>query len=210
MPVLRGIFASRGMNPNLIYLLSWFRFDGLAAGAMIAIWVRSPFASQRAARQLALGLIIGLAVLSAVGARYGLFGTATPVSVALRYTQVYLLFASLFVLVVAYRETRWTSPLRWRFLQLSGALSYCLYLVHLSTGDAYEYVIKTYGISPVDYLGPAGAMLARGVAIVVMSFGIALLSRRYLEEPFLSLKDRFSSRRQPAVASSAALDPSTV
>ena len=64
---------------------------------------------------------------------------------ALRYTQAYFLFGAIFVLIVAFRGSVWTSPLRWRFLQLSGALSYCLYLIHHSVGDGYEYLLKRSG-----------------------------------------------------------------
>jgi NAD(P)-dependent dehydrogenase (short-subunit alcohol dehydrogenase family) len=35
-PVIRAIAAAHGVNPELIYMLSWFRFDGLAAGALAA------------------------------------------------------------------------------------------------------------------------------------------------------------------------------
>lgn len=191
-PVLRGIFAAHGMIPDLMYELSWFRFDGLAAGALLAIWARSSFAGKREGVRIALLLMGASVVLTIAGAPFGLMGRATPVAVALRYTQAYLLFGAFFVLVVAYRGTRWTSPLRWRFLQLSGALSYCLYLVHHSVGDGYEYLLKRSGISLVSYVGPSGTVFVRAVVMLGVSFGIALLSRKYLELPFLSLKDRFT------------------
>ena len=124
----------------------------------------------------------------------------TVASVALRYTQTYLVFGALFVLVVAYRDTIWTAPLRWRFMQLTGALSYCLYLIHLSIGDGYEYLVRAYGIVPAERFGASGAVLARTAVMVVASFVLAWLSRRYLEEPFLNLKDRFTRRRPTAVA----------
>ena len=200
MPLLRGIFAARGMNPDVIYMLSWFRFDGLAAGAMMAIWANSPLFSARSARRIAVFLIVFVTVLSVAGARYGINGTHTVASVALRYTQTYLVFDALFVLVVAYRDTIWTAPLRWRFMQLTGALSYCLYLIHLSIGDGYEYLVRAYGIVPADRFGASGAVIVRTAVMVVASFGLAWLSRRYLEEPFLNLKDRFTRRRPTAVA----------
>lgn len=192
MPLLRGYFAYRGMNPEVIYMLSWFRFDGLAAGAMLAIWARSAYASKRTSAYVACGLATCFVVLTIVGEPFGLMGTKSVVSVALRYTQAYLIFAAFFVLIVAYRGTKWTAPLRWRFVQLSGALSYCLYLVHLSVGDGYEYILKRSGIHVVPTLGASGAVLLRAVFMLTISFAIALLSRKYLEDPCLSLKDRFT------------------
>jgi peptidoglycan/LPS O-acetylase OafA/YrhL len=192
MPLLRGFFAYRGMNPDLILPLSWFRFDGLAAGAILAVWARSPYAGKRSSVYMACGLAICFIILTIVGKPFGLMGAKTIVSVALRFTQAYLIFAAFFVLIVAYRGTKWTAPLRWRFVQLSGALSYCLYLIHLSVGEGYEYVLKRSGVPIVSYLGASGAVLLRAVAVVGVSFAIALLSRKYLEEPCLSLKNRFA------------------
>ncbi|HEY4930662.1 MAG TPA: hypothetical protein VII23_03745 [Terriglobales bacterium] len=203
-PVLRGVFAAHGMNPTLMYELSWFRFDGLAAGALLAIWARSSFAGKRDSVRFALLLMAAFVVLTFAGAPFGLSGQATPVAVALRYTQVYLFFGAFFVLVVAFRGTVWTRPLRWQFLQLSGALSYCLYLIHLSVGDGYEHLLKRPGLPLISYVGPSGAVLLRTAVMLGVSFGIALLSRKYLEQPFLSLKDRFTEaeplkpRPQPA------------
>jgi peptidoglycan/LPS O-acetylase OafA/YrhL len=191
-PAVRAIAAAQGVSSDLIYLLSWFRFDGLAAGALMAIWARSYLAGRRSSIWIASLLMVAFVLLTVIGAPFGLMGTKTVTSIALRYTQAYLFFGAFFVLVVAFRATRWTAPLRWRFMQLSGALSYCLYLVHLSVGDGYEYLLKRSGVALVSYVGAFGEVLVRGAAILAVSFGIALLSRKYLEDPFLSLKDRFT------------------
>jgi peptidoglycan/LPS O-acetylase OafA/YrhL len=194
MPILRGIFAARGMQANEIYPLSWFRFDGLVAGAMIAMWAKSPFFSRHAAKIIAGCLALTLIVLSAVGLKFGIFGRFTIASVALRYTQTYMAFGAFFILVVANRGTLWTAPLRSRFMQLSGALSYCIYLVHLSIGDGYEYLITKYGFVPSERFGATGAVLIRAAVMILLSFAIALVSKKYLEEPFLAMKDRFTRR----------------
>lgn len=119
----------------------------------------------------------------------------TVVAVALRYTQAYLFYGAFFVLVIAHRGSKWTAPLRWRFLQLSGALSYCLYLVHVSIGDGYESILRGRGIKMESYLGPSGAVAFRAIVILALSFGVALVSRKYVEQPCLALKDRFSHDR---------------
>ncbi len=208
-PVLRGIFAAHGMNPELMYELSWFRFDGLAAGALLAIWARSSLAGKRYSIQFALLLVAAFAVLTIAGTPFGLSGTHTPVAVALRYTQACLIFGAFFVLIVAFRGTVWTSPLRWRFLQLSGALSYCLFLIYRSVGDGYEHLLQRSGIPLFSYVGPSGAVLVRAVFMLGVSFGIALLSRKYLEEPFLSLKDRFTQADalKPKAEAPSLVDP---
>jgi len=188
-PILRGIFAARGMDPELIYVLSWFRFDGLATGAALAIWARSSFFNRQAARLIALTSLVALGLITVVGARFGLLGTKTVVAVALRYTQAYLIFGALFTLVLVYLDTNWTGFLKQPFMQLSGALSYCLYLIHLSVGDAYNFLFG----SLQERLGPNATVLVRGAFLIGVSFGIAALSRKYLEQPCLALKNRFTA-----------------
>jgi peptidoglycan/LPS O-acetylase OafA/YrhL len=207
MPILRGVFASRGMNPDVIYMLSWFRFDGLAAGAMMAIWASSSYFSARSGNRIAVTLAVMTIGLSLAGAKFGLFGTHTIAAVALRYTQAYLAFGALFMLVISHQGAAWTSPLRWRFMQLTGAISYCLYLVHLSVGDGYEYLLNSSGVDAVSRFGPSGAVLVRALVMIAVSFAIAVVSRRYLEEPFLALKDRFSRRRNVRLSAPAGTEP---
>jgi peptidoglycan/LPS O-acetylase OafA/YrhL len=191
-PILRWYYAAHGMDPELIYMLTWFRLDGLASGALIAMWARSTYATRRNSLYLCASLLTAAAVLTALGLPFGIMGSKTPVSIALRTTQAYLVFGSVFVLIVMYRDTIWTAPLRWRFMQLSGALSYCLYLVHLSIGDGYQYLLTRSGISLTNYLGASGTVLFRATAVIAASFAVAAVSRKYLEEPCLALKSRFT------------------
>ena len=190
-PILRFVYASRGMNPEVIYALSWFRFDGLAAGAILALWARSWMSGRPQARLLACVLLVVLATLSVAGMRFGIFGTKTPLAVSLRYTQAYLGFGALFVLILAYRASLWTAPLRYTFMQWTGALSYCLYLIHLSLGDAYQYLYSHQAL--IRLHGPA-VTVVRSTVVVAGSFATASISQKYLEQPFLAMKDRFTLR----------------
>ncbi|MGC2109302.1 MAG: acyltransferase [Candidatus Korobacteraceae bacterium] len=191
-PFLRWICMLHGVEQIFIYVGTWFQLDGLATGALMAIWARSRFASKKSSVRIACVLTALLALLTIVGIPFQLLEPFTPFSVGFRNTQAYLMFAACFVLVVAYRGTTLTAALRWRFLQLSGALSYCLYLVHLSVGDGYQYLVDRFNIPVWFYVGISGAVWVRAAVMVGGSFAIALLSRKYLEEPFLSLKDRFT------------------
>jgi len=196
-PVLRGIYASGGMNPELIYMLSWFRFDGLAAGALLAIWAHSTSDERRQALRIGGILLFAFGFLTLTGNRFGLSGTKTPVAVALRYTQAYLLFGSGFIVVYAFRGARWLWPLRSAPLQLIGALSYCMYLVHLWLGDVWNSIFTALGIRVEDTLGTMGNILARGCFMLVASIAIALFTRKWIEKPFLRMKDRL---RAPAMS----------
>jgi peptidoglycan/LPS O-acetylase OafA/YrhL len=189
-PCLRAVYAMRGMDPEVIYLLSWFRFDGLAGGALMALWARSSLRSAHSAHVIAATAVVLDIVLSVALFRYGIFAAHAPVAVALRFTQAYLIFGAFFLLAVAHAGSRWTAPLRWRVMQISGALSYCVYLIHLSVGEGYDSLLKKAAVSPDAALGPGGAIVARLLVMTIISFGLAALSRRYFDGPILALKDR--------------------
>ena len=195
-PILRGICALKGVNPGTIIVLSCFRFDGLATGAAIAIWARSARFDRKTAHVVAAICLVMLCVVTVAGSGHGIFGTKTPVGLAFTYTQAYFAFAIPFVLALVYRGTVWTSVLRNPFMQLSGALSYCLYLSHLSIGDGYQALLAKH-----LHLGPTETVLARAGVILPLSFAIAALSRKFLEQPCLALKSRFEDARKRTEAS---------
>jgi peptidoglycan/LPS O-acetylase OafA/YrhL len=180
---------------NEVYAYTWTRCDGLALGALMAIWVRSRWADRRNSLWFAVGLCCASLVLTLVGIPYGILGTGSE----FRYTQAQLVFAALIVFAVAMRGTPWTAPLRWRFAKLSGDLSYCLYLVHLTVGDLYQDAARKLGIDA----GPYGTVILRSAVMVTVSFGVALLSRKFLEQPALRLKRYFEYTKKSPRAEAA-------
>lgn len=194
-PIIRAIHAYRGMDPDLIYLLTWCRCDGLATGALLAIWIRSSYFSARSSLKLATYLLIGLVVLTLVGLPFGIMRGHAVAASSLRYTQAYLFFGACFAFVLGQQGTVWTAPLRWRFLVLSGALSYCLYLIHGSVFQVYENLIGRH------FPLAMWPIYVRAVVATTAAFLLAMLSKRYLEDPCLRLKDQlFPSQHRPNVA----------
>jgi peptidoglycan/LPS O-acetylase OafA/YrhL len=191
-PLLRGLAVVYGLDPERqIYPLSFFRFDGLALGALLAIWIRSSRCSTRSSLQLS-GLMTALAVIITVGGLpFGVMGTKTVASTALRYTQVQLLFGSAILAALALAGTPWTAWLRTRFMRVSSDLSYCIYLIHLSVGDGYHWLLGRWHVDAGATLGPSGALIAQVLFVVGVTFGLAALSQKYLEGPCLRLKRYF-------------------
>ena len=191
-PALRWWGVTRGMNIDYeIYSYSWFRFDGLAMGALLAIWVRSEFATLRNSFLLAGLLLVGTVVIAVAGLPFGIMGK-TAVGVGLRYTQVILVFGALVLTAVTLRGTPATMFLRNWFTDLSGKLSYCLYLIHLAVGDAVYHLTAAYHDKLYARFGSFGWVSLRGVIILAVSFALALFSQRFIEGPFLKLKNRFA------------------
>lgn len=191
-PPLRAYCYTLGMDPeNEIYVYSWFRLDGLATGALLALWLRTPGCTRQSTAKLAAAIFIAFLALTLAGAPFGLLGTKTLASTSLRYTQMSWLFASLILASLAFHGTRGTAPLRWRFMQRTAELSYCMYLIHLIVGDMYFVALKALDLDPRSQLGPAAAFWLQLVVIVAVTYGLAGLSKRYVEDPFLRMKERF-------------------
>jgi len=190
-PIARGIAVVYGLPVDAaVYSYSWFRFDGLALGALLALWVRSPYAKEQNSYRFA-GLLIGLTILiTVVGAPFGL-NTRSALGTALRFTQAQFPFAAFFLVVLVRQGTSLTGFLRHPFARLSGNLSYCLYMIHLALGDGYQALMKQLGYDPNAMFGILGSVFVRGFFIIAVSFILAMLSRKFLEEPFLSLKRYF-------------------
>jgi peptidoglycan/LPS O-acetylase OafA/YrhL len=76
-------------------------------------------------------------------------------------------------------------------LRLNGDLSYCLYLIHFMVMDLYDVVVRTLR-EPAILEGFEGVLI-RAVVVLITSFVLALISRRALERPALSLKRFFEA-----------------
>ena len=129
-------------------------------------------------------------LITLVGLPFGVMQKGT-LGTALRFNQAQFLFASGFLVALVLRSTPYVAFLRHPFARLSGNLSYCLYLVHLPLGDGYQALIDHFGLHPELKLGALGSVILRGIIVVCSSVVVALVSRKYLEEPFLGLKKYF-------------------
>jgi peptidoglycan/LPS O-acetylase OafA/YrhL len=186
-PILRAVFVAHGTD---VYMPSWFRFDGLASGALLAIWFRSRWASQRRTRMLAgLSLAAALTVTTA-GLPFHIL-EKTVAGMSLRYNQATLVYCAGMLVAISWRGTWLTAPLRWGFARLTGDLSYCLYLIHLALLDLYIVVFRHYVPTGLTF----SQLLLRAVVVLGASYGLALLSRRYFELPILSLKRYLTEER---------------
>jgi peptidoglycan/LPS O-acetylase OafA/YrhL len=181
-PILRAISAAHGID---VYNPSWFRFDGLASGALLAVWFRSPLESQRRSLLAAAACIAAAIAITIAGLPFGIMAK-TVAGMSLRYNQATLIYCAGMLVAIAWRSTRLTAPLRWNFARLTGNLSYCLYLIHLALLDAYMFVFRHYVATGFTF----SQLLLRAVTVLSASYGLALLSRRFLERPFLALKQQ--------------------
>jgi peptidoglycan/LPS O-acetylase OafA/YrhL len=168
--------------PYLTYYRTDTRADALLIGAAVAGLAARGTLAHIPARALRLAAAVGIAVLSAGVVRFGLSELD-----GIGYTLVGLAAAAVVAVVVAPHDA-------WPHLERAlscgplasvGRISYGVYLFHI--------VVWQGLLAPHISSGPVAAVLT-----AVLTIGIATASFRYLETPFLRMKERLGSRR-PAV-----------
>ncbi len=176
-------------NGPAAFVLTPARLDVLAAGAFLALAIRGPGGPAAAVRWAKPALALGAAGLAALFVwKRGLPAEDPAVAVA-GYLLLAVLFAGILAVAVAAppgsRGARWLAA---PALVFFGRYSYGLYVLH--------HPLLFLKPSWLAYEGTLGWLLfvAGGIGVSVL---LALLSWRFLEKPFLDLKDRFPYRSRP-------------
>jgi peptidoglycan/LPS O-acetylase OafA/YrhL len=170
-PVLRYYLSLHHVD---LYTNLFCRLDGLMAGALLALLIRSEnFVPSKLLRRAWILLLIAapLAFLTeALHARWIVFSFTALASVG-------------FVYVAMFSERKWLKTVTTnRFLVYTGTISYGLYLLHkIPIGIVQALHIDRYPYLPLPI-------------ILILSYALAALSWSLLEKPFLSLKRFFDSK----------------
>jgi peptidoglycan/LPS O-acetylase OafA/YrhL len=175
-PLLRLALNSGGV---ILYSNTFARLDGLMAGALLAIVVRrAGFAPSRFVTRAWVVLCVAtpLALLSTPGqSEWIVFSLSAAASLSLVYLSLF-------------SGQKW---LQWlvtnRFIAYTGTISYGLYLLH------------KLPFNVVDSLGLTRYTLVAPVALAAC-YGLAALSYRFFERPFLRLKRFFGGEPEQKVA----------
>jgi peptidoglycan/LPS O-acetylase OafA/YrhL len=198
-PVIRAIAFPYVVS---VFPYSWFRLDGIAAGAWLACWVRSEGHSGRKTNRLVLGFAsLGLCI-EVLGTPLGIRQFHTRFGAALEFPSINLICAALVLWAATYSSRSDTRFLRSPLLRVCGDLSYCLYLSHCRVMDAYDKAYTALvGSSPtLDFRG----VLLRAVAVLVGSFAIAAVSRVAIELPALRARKFFQPPERTVAAKGVA------
>jgi peptidoglycan/LPS O-acetylase OafA/YrhL len=185
-PFVRWL-TSESYGSDAVYVLTFTRWDGLAAGALIATALQGPFRSTFFvwSRRLFFPSLLIVAATFAV-----------PLGVTSHHpTWFDVIGYSLITLALAVWTVRALDPsarfrryLRLRPLTYAGTLCYGLYIWHPLVGRVVRQTLAGLGL---------GSMRELLVLVwIALTFATAAASYRWLEAPFLRLKAHF-----PAVAS---------
>ncbi len=165
-----------------VYAATPGRWDGLALGALVAVWSRRDAAVLRHHRT-AIGL--GLAGLLTVFAASASLRKEAHAFQIWGYSAVAILFAGLLVSALRGRCRR---LLTWRPLRAIGRVSYAMYLWQMLVREAF----RAFAMDDLQARGGFWLTQAASLAFVTAgTFALAWLSWHLLEARFLRLKRLF-------------------
>jgi peptidoglycan/LPS O-acetylase OafA/YrhL len=183
----RLVLAASLPLPFLTYYRTDTRADALLIGAALAALSAQGMLERVPGAVLRLAACMGIAGLAGVTVHFGIadldrFG----------YTLVGLAAASVVAAVVSARGwPRLSRALSWGPLVAVGRVSYGVYMFHILVWQGL--------LAPHIASGPLAAVLT-----ATLTIGVATVSFRYLETPFLRLKDRTGSHGMTTVEPVAA------
>jgi peptidoglycan/LPS O-acetylase OafA/YrhL len=171
---------------------TWMYADGLALGALLAIFVRSAWGNRKALLKLA-----GITAAGALVATILSFVLPATLAVCLRGTLVNYaapVMIAVFLLVGTGAHRSWANV---RLLSFYGYISYGLYLIHGLVIEFYKAAAHTY--APSLLVGTdLGRCCLRFAVCLVIATAIAYASRVTFEEFFLRMKDGPAKARAAA------------
>jgi peptidoglycan/LPS O-acetylase OafA/YrhL len=180
-PLMRALYFRWGRHDDG---LTWLIADGLALGSLIALGIRTRWATRRNAA-IAAGVLAAISTATfAVLFPIGMQVPRTALAAALKFVPWNMGFAAVLIVAVLVSSSKATRATRLPVLPFLGEISYGLYLVHVLVFESYD---RVKGI-------PAGAtsVLVRFLFCATISVVIASLSRFTYEEMFLRMKKRWT------------------
>jgi peptidoglycan/LPS O-acetylase OafA/YrhL len=185
-PILRAVMVS--LSKGDIFSKTFLVGDNLAVGAAIAILCRSQRLALKQLRWIgAIAVCIpALTLLTLSNRGSALKGDVLGASVG--YTMLEWLTGGMLILILYAYRTRPTQK-GLAFLLFLSEISYGLYLFHMFCELVYDRLVGN------GYLTDAGALLCRFAIANGIAVLLATLSKRYIENPILYLKEKIPAAR---------------
>ena len=190
-PIAR-VAARAAMVPSLpIYVLTWFRVDGLALGALLALAQRRGLLPALD-RWVPLVVIAGAAGIIACTILGGHTWWWNRRMQQYGYSLIAITAGAMLVSAINRpADCLWPRLLSAGWLRAFGKYSYGLYLIHVPV----MRIIREYVFNPEEYerfaMRPWTGQLLFYLAAAAPAFALAWLSWRLFEAPILRLKARF-------------------
>ncbi|AXC11536.1 acyltransferase 3 [Acidisarcina polymorpha] len=190
------LFPKWMLDNQILSRATPFRLDALLIGGLIALLLRGSYSAMllriaRVALPIAMAILLAWAYFTPAG---NLVQQAQPDADWLFtwWLSALDLLAALVILVAVQPRSLLYRGLSLRPLRWLGRISYGAYVLHDIPHVFYSHI----GIR----LAPTHPRIAVATVALISSIGLAWLSFRYLESPFLNLKERFTVSSTPVLA----------
>ncbi len=184
------IVSGKGSADYSYLHYTWNAMDGLACGAFVSIGLQE-FAWDRAKLfRFSMWTFAAAAAIWIVGLPFGILRAGRPLGAAFRYTPWNLGAAGILCIFLLLGTGPGKGIVLSPVLRFVGRISYGLYLVHMLAFDFYDYAVRGIFSGRGLPLAVFPALCVRFCAAGALAIGIAFLSRKYFEEPFLRWKER--------------------
>jgi peptidoglycan/LPS O-acetylase OafA/YrhL len=174
-----------------VYVLTWFRLDGLAIGALLALAQRRGVLPllDRWAPIVVIAGVAGIIACTILGGHTWWWNRRMQ---QYGYSLIAITAGAMLVSAVNRpADSLWPRMLSAGWLRAFGKYSYGLYLLHLPV----MRIVREYVFNPQEYetlgMGPWNAQVLFYGAATAPAFALAWLSWRLFEAPILRLKARF-------------------
>lgn len=197
--LLRVVFTLLGTTPLVLYVMTPFRIDTLAVGALIALLSRGGEEFERLRRiarrglPVSFGLSAGLTTLlilqpTFLGARPGLALLANPLMQTVGYSVLAGLYGFLLIHLLSAPASVLTRCFNASCLVMLGKYSYAVYLLH----SPAAWIVTRYLFDPRATDWPFVAEQAvRYLLVLGLTLAMARITWELLEAPALRLAQRF-------------------
>jgi peptidoglycan/LPS O-acetylase OafA/YrhL len=191
-PIARIYGRARDFPSLWLYVLTWYRLDGLAIGALLALAQRRGLLPLLD-RWVPIVVIAGVAGIIACAILGGHTWWWNRRMQQYGYSLIAVTAAAMLVSAINRPpDSLWPRMLSAGWLRAFGKYSYCLYLIHLPVMRAVrEYVFNPLKIETLG-IGPWTEQVLFYGAATAPAFALAWLSWRFFEAPILRLKARFA------------------
>lgn len=174
------------------YFYTWNAADGLALGALFSLAVREVHSDRRRVLQMTASCLVAAVLVTVAGYSFGIVTRRTTLGEALQVTPWNLAFTAVLGAFLLIGTSRWKALVTPEILLFFGRISYGLYLYHLLIFHAYDRLAARFTPRFLTSLSSWESLWLRFAIAGSVAIGISYLSRRYFEEPFLRLKQRFT------------------
>jgi peptidoglycan/LPS O-acetylase OafA/YrhL len=197
-PIARVYAREADVASLSIFVLPWFRLDGFATGALLALAQRRGLlpSLDRWVPGVIVAGVAGIIICTILGGHTWWWNRWIQ---QYGYSIIAVTGGAMLVGAIARPpDSLWPRVLSAGWLRAFGKYSYALYLLHAPV----MRVVREYVFDPLEYealgLAPWSAQIVFYGAAAAPSFALAWLSWRWFEGPILRLKARFPYSRAAA------------